>query len=46
MRYVATIRQIANDFRVWLLDNIDADKTAPKELKENALYFKVCWWLM
>ncbi|MEZ8221105.1 Concanavalin A-like lectin/glucanases superfamily protein [Candidatus Fervidibacteria bacterium JGI MDM2 JNZ-1-D12] len=35
LRYVATIRQISNDFRVWHLDNIDADKTAPTELKET-----------
>ena len=29
LRYVAAIRQISNDFRVWRLENIDADKLAP-----------------
>ncbi len=33
LRYVATIRQIANDFRLWRLDNLDADQQAPPELK-------------
>ncbi len=35
LRYVATVRQIANDFRLWRLDNIDADQQAPPELKES-----------
>ncbi len=35
LQYVATIRKISNDFRVWRLDNVDADKTAPSELKET-----------
>jgi hypothetical protein len=35
LRYVAAIRQISNDFRVWRLENIDADKMAPPELKES-----------
>mgnify|MGYP001626358325 CR=1 FL=1 len=35
LRYIATIRQISNDFRVWRLDNIDADTMAPPELKQS-----------
>lgn len=35
LRYVVAIRQISNDFRVWRLENIDADKLAPPELKES-----------
>lgn len=35
LRYVATIRQISDDFRVWHLDNIDNDEMALPELKES-----------
>lgn len=33
LQYIANIRELSNDFRIWHLSNIDADKSAPPELK-------------
>lgn len=35
LRYIANTKRISHDFRVWRLDNIDADETAPSELKAS-----------